>query len=198
MRPPVPEKLLSIVEDIDARGNVNLTRLTVLKKWFDRPERMFAFAVWVADRAISRKGKTTGDAANLFREARALVKKPERVRPEIDHTKARTLYDRLRAFQNERRPGAWGNVRIIRNWNLLLVEEALAICLAPQPAPADCYKLAADYCQHYDPRYGNGLNGPSSAKITELVRFLFTHEALEDSSPTPTTKAKPRKGIVRL
>jgi hypothetical protein len=43
----VPEKLLAIVDDIDAGGDANLTRLTVLKKWFERPGRLVPFALWV-------------------------------------------------------------------------------------------------------------------------------------------------------
>jgi hypothetical protein len=41
-------------------------------------------------------------------------------------------------------------VRIIHNWDLMLVEQALAICLWYADSPALGYKLAADYCQHYD------------------------------------------------
>lgn len=40
MHPKVSEKLLKIVEEIDERGNASLTRLTVLKKWFERAERL--------------------------------------------------------------------------------------------------------------------------------------------------------------
>ncbi len=190
----VPEKLLKIIEDIEAKGSVNLTRLTVLKKWFDRRERLVAFAVWVADRATSRKGKTIGEAATLFREVRALLKRPARVRPQVDTDAARRLHDRLRAFQNEFRPDRWGDVRIIHNWNLLLVEKSLAIYLDPRADAADGYKLAADYCAHYDPKYGNGLNGPSTAKIHEIVRFMFTHEALEDVTNEPVaSKPKPKQ-----
>ena len=32
MRTAVPEKILKIIEDIDARGNVSLTRLTVFEE----------------------------------------------------------------------------------------------------------------------------------------------------------------------
>jgi hypothetical protein len=57
MRTNIPEKLLKIVEEIDEKGNASLTRLTVLKKWLERPERLSVFAIWVAARAVSRKGK---------------------------------------------------------------------------------------------------------------------------------------------
>ncbi|HUB68205.1 MAG TPA: hypothetical protein VL981_12035 [Candidatus Methylacidiphilales bacterium] len=69
----VPQKLLKIVEDIDARGNVNLTKLTALKKWFEHPGQLPAFAVWIARRAVARKGKASGAAAEFFRKARTLL-----------------------------------------------------------------------------------------------------------------------------
>jgi len=47
-------------------------------------------------------------------------------------------------------------------------------------SPAHGYKLAADYCQNYDPSYGTSLNGPSRTKLLEMVRFMSAIEALED------------------
>jgi hypothetical protein len=180
MRTNIPEKLLKIVEEIDENGNASLIRLTVLKKWLERPERLAAFAIWVATRAVSRKGKTIGAAAELFREARTLLADLEKIRPKLDQQAAQTLHDRLRDFQNEYQNQRWGPVRIVHNWNLMLVEQALAIHLWHQDSSAHGYKLAADYCQHYYPRYGKGLNGPSRTKIEKIVRFMFPIEALED------------------
>ena len=57
MRTNIPEKLFKIVQEIDENGNASLTRLTVLKKWLERPERLSAFVIWVVARAVSRKGK---------------------------------------------------------------------------------------------------------------------------------------------
>ena len=71
-------------------------------------------------------------------------------------------------------------MRIIHCWPLLLVEAGLALHLGQTEAPADGYKLAADWAQHYDSRHGNGLNGPSRGKLDELVRFMFNVEAQED------------------
>jgi hypothetical protein len=73
MRTTVQEALLKIVREIKARGQTNPTRLTVLKKWFDRPERLRAFALWAAARAASRKDTRGGAAAALFRDTRALL-----------------------------------------------------------------------------------------------------------------------------
>jgi len=189
MRTSVPEKLLAIVDDIDAKGDANLTRLTVLKKWFERPGRLVPFALWVADRASSRKGKTTGEAADLFREARNLLKgisasQESRINPQIDRAAAERLYERLRTFQCDYRHDRWGDVRIVHNWQLMLVEKAVEIALARVSSSSAGYKLAADYCQNYDAKYGNTLNGPSRAKILEIARWMFTQEALEGDSPS--------------
>lgn len=181
MRTNIPEKLLKIADDVGEQGNVNLTRLVVLKKWFENPERISAFAIWIALRATSRKGKTGGAAAELFSEAKALLAGADKCRPQLDRQKAQALHGRLRNFQNEYQRQQWGAVRIVHNWNLMLVEHALAIYLWHTNSPTDGYKLAADYCQNYDTQYGNALNGPSWTKIEEIVRFMFTIEALEDS-----------------
>ncbi len=177
MRTSVPEKLLKVV---DEQGHASLTRLTVLKKWFARPERLYAFAIWAAARAVSRKGRTGGAAAALFLEARALLAGLDKTTPKLNRHAAQRLRDRLQDFQHEYKNQQWGLVRVIHNWNLLLVEEALNVYLWHVNSPSHGYKLAADYCRHYDSRYGTSLNGPSRAKIKEIVRFMFVVEALED------------------
>jgi hypothetical protein len=181
MRTNVPERLLAIVEQIDEQGSAETTRLTVLKKWFEnRPERLPAFAVFVAARATSRKGKTSGDAATLFREAKALLAGHNKFQPVLDRDRAQILHARLTAFQNEYRNIGWGAVRVIHNWNLMLIEHGLAIYLGREPSPTAGYRLAAQYCQNYDSRYVADLNGPNSTKILEIVRWMFTLEAVED------------------
>jgi hypothetical protein len=84
VRTNVPEKLLKVVEEIDEHGQADLTRLTVLKKWFERPRRLSAFAIWVATRASSRKGKTGGAAAQLFLEAKATLAGLDKFHPKVN------------------------------------------------------------------------------------------------------------------
>jgi hypothetical protein len=179
----VREKLLKIVADIAERGNVNLTRLTVSKKWFDHPGRLASFAIWVASHAISGRGKTGVEATELFRQARALLARVDPYAPKVNRKSAKVLQDRLQTFQNENKNQQWGPVRIIHNWDLLLVEQALAICLWYSDSPAHGYKLVADYCQHYESRFGNGLNGPSRKKIEEMARFIYKLEATQEIRP---------------
>lgn len=183
MRTDVPEKILNIIDDIAAHGNVPLTRLTVLKKWFEGPGRLSAFGLWIARRAAGRKGKTKAGAGALLDEARALLGSAatrESLYQQINRAAAKSLHDRARDFQNEFQNQQWGPVRIVHCWPLLLVEKGLALHLGLAGAPGDGYKLAADWAQHYDPSFGNGLNGPSRGKLHELVRFMFNVEAREE------------------
>ncbi len=183
MRTSTPEKILKIIDDIDIQGNAPLTRLTVLKKWFEPPGRLPAFGLWVARRAAGRKGKTKGKAGALLDEARILLgtgATRESLFQQIDRTAARSLHDRARDFQNELQPRQWGPVRVIQCWPLLLVEEGLAVHTGLAGHPGDGYKLAADWAQNFNSTYGNGLNGPSRGKLAELARFMFAVEAGED------------------
>jgi hypothetical protein len=183
MRTTVPEKLLKIIDDIDTQGYASLTRLTVLKKWFEHPGRLPVFGLWVARQAAGRKGKTQDGAGSLLNETRALLGSAatrESLFQQIDREAAQSLHDRARDFQNGFQKQQWGPVRIIHCWPLLLVEEGLALHAGLHRHPSDGYKLAADWAQHYDIRRGNGLNGPSLAKVQKLRRFMLSVEALED------------------
>ena len=71
------------------------------------------------------------------------------------------------------------SVRVVHNWNLLLAEEAHAICIWYPNSPVHGYTLASDYFRNYDPRYGTSLNGPSRTKLLEMAQFMFILEALE-------------------
>ena len=180
MRTPIPEPLLKIADEIEARGCAQTTKLTALKKWFDCPRRLSTFALFIAKQASSRKGKTTGEAAELFHAGRSLLAGFSVLHPKISRPAAEDLHDRLKVFQNEFKKVPWGVVRTIHNWNLFLVEEGLEVYLWRADCSSEGYRLAANYCKHYDPNYGESLNGPSHAKILEIVRFMINVEATEE------------------
>lgn len=71
-------------------------------------------------------------------------------------------------------------MRIIKNWDLFLVEQGLQIYLDSANGAAAGYKLASDYCRHYDPRYGSTLNSGSTHKLKEIISFMFAVEAREE------------------
>lgn len=183
MKPSTFDKLLKIIDDIDETGNASLTRLTVLKKWFEKPGRLVPFAVWIARRSAARKGRTGGEAGELLDEARALVGQgygEDKVRPKLNKAALEDLHDRMREFQNEHRRQPWAVVRTIKNWNLLLVEKAFAIVLWYSNSPAHGYELAVAYAKNYDSKYGDGLNGPSRTKIMEIMNIIQVVEGYEE------------------
>ncbi len=182
MRTNVPDKLITLVHKIKESGSAELTRLTVLKKWFEQDEkRLSSFAIFIAKRASMQKQAADGEAAVLLRDARALLKGSGVYDPQVSRKAAEDLYRRLNAFQNEYKNLRWGAVRIIRNHALFLIEEGLRIYLWRANSPSDGYRLAANYCEHYDPRYGSGLNGPSVARINEIARFMRDIEGSENA-----------------
>jgi hypothetical protein len=172
------DKLTAVVTQIAAQGNVEVLRLTVLKKWFERPGRLPAFALWVASRAAGQGRDAEESVSVLCGEARALLEH-RGPRGRLDRDAAERLYQRVRSFQSTYQRGKWGPVRIVKDANLLLIEEALALYLWHVNSPSVGYKLAVAYAAHYDPRYGTGLNGPSRDRLQELVDFIRHREALE-------------------
>lgn len=184
MRTNVPEMLLTIIDEIDACGSANLTRLAVLQPWFERPGRLSDFGLWIAKRAAGRKGKTKGEAGTLLNEARDLLGTTatrENFLSRPDRDAARLLHDRARNLQNEFDDQPRGPERINHCRPLLLLEQGLALHLGLSNSPSGGYKLAANFCQHTDARHGSCLTGPSATKILELVRFMFFCEAIEEN-----------------
>jgi hypothetical protein len=180
------DQLAAIIAELDRTGHANITRLTVLKKWFEyHPKRLRAFGLWVAERAAARGDSATEEAAALFAQARVLLTERPLSEPRPDWIAAETLHHRLRAFQNTFQRQHWGPVRIIQNWDLLLVEEGLALYLGQRRSPTDGYRLAVDECKHYDPHYGTDLNGPARAKLAALIGFMTTVEARESQEARP-------------
>lgn len=172
------DKLTAVIAQIAAQGNAELLRLTVLKKWFERPGRLPAFALWVASRAVEQ-GRYSGDwASDLFAETQTLLRHWGSGGG-LDRDAAERLHHQLRSYQSNYQKLKWGAARVVKDANLLLIEDALAICLWHANAPSLGYKLAVDYSAHYDPRYGTGLNGPSRERLQELVDFIRHREALE-------------------
>jgi hypothetical protein len=175
-------KLQKVITDIENCGHTNLTRLTVLKKWFETPHRLSSFGIFIALQASRRTRKTTDATADLFREVDETLADVDVFDPNIPRAGATRLHARLEAFQNERRNVHWTSLRVIHNQDLFLVESGLRLYLWHGNSPTEGYRLAANYCENYDPRYGNGLNGPSADRIESIAGFVLAIEAYEDTA----------------
>jgi hypothetical protein len=181
MATSLQHKLAAIIAEIDRTGHADVLRLTVLKKWFRQPGRLAAFGLWVARRSAARGALSEGVGAELLGQAHALLAEPGLPGPRPDWGATETLYRRSRVFQDQLERQAWGPVRMIRNWDLLLVEEGLALYLGHCDSPTDGYRLAVDDCAHYDPHYGTDLNGPSRDRLEVLLAYVTAIEAAAQS-----------------
>ncbi|MGB5832680.1 MAG: hypothetical protein WBG92_11910 [Thiohalocapsa sp.] len=69
------DKLRSIIDAVERDGHAEITRLTVLKRWFDRPTRLrrfgFLIAQWAATQGPS--GSADSNAQIIFVRARELL-----------------------------------------------------------------------------------------------------------------------------
>jgi hypothetical protein len=69
----ISRRLQKIVIDIKERGHANLTRLTVLKRWFEAPRRLPLFGIFIAPQALRQAPKATEEAAELLRKAHNIL-----------------------------------------------------------------------------------------------------------------------------
>ena len=182
----IHQKLASIVEEIERKGFAELVRLSVLKKWFERPGRMIAFALWIAEQGAAGEAPASEPEADLLAQARALLEEIQ-ARGDLNPRAMWELHGRLEAFQSDYRSLSWGQVRLVHSKALLLIEDAFTICLRHPDDPRLGYRLAADYCGHYDAIYGNNLNGPSRDRVQEIDAFIARREADEIAFPHGTS-----------
>jgi hypothetical protein len=90
----------------------------------------------------------------------------------------------LASYQNECKKHGYNTIRIIKNNNLYLIEEALRILLFNNADPSSGYRLAVSYCEHYDSAYGTKLDDKSIILIHGIVRFMFAYERLSEFEET--------------
>jgi len=90
-RTAISDKLREIAAAIEQRGSANLTRLTVIKKWFEVPSHLSSFAIFIADHASRRKTKTTKKAGELIREARTLLADVDVFGPNVPRTSSHKI-----------------------------------------------------------------------------------------------------------
>ncbi len=145
--PKQVHKLDEIVESIRRQENVQVTRLTVVKKLCENPEAAQAFALFLARKAQERLREKQGN--ERYRE---LVNRAIReMKPYLDNpTEDRkwrllALLREIEEEQNEHKSISWGMVRNIKSWDLLIVEQALRSIIRTDEAPYWLYQAARDH-----------------------------------------------------
>ncbi len=68
----------------------------------------------------------------------------------------------------------WSTVHFVRSGYLLKLEYALR-CFVERDFPYWAYKLAREYVERYEPRYGSGLIPESVPMLLEVAEFWCQH-----------------------
>jgi len=122
-----------------------VTRLTVLKKWFEIPDRLPSFGASIAKQTLKQAGKATKEAVELLHEASEMLADVDVF--DLKYSKERRDKSPRSSsiISNERRELKWTSVRVIHNQSLFLVEGGVRLYIAHCISPAEGYRLAASY-----------------------------------------------------
>jgi len=166
--PKQVRKLDELVEAIRRKEDVQVTRLTVVKKLCENPDAAVAFAVFLARKSQARLRETQGQQRyrELVNRAIREVKLYLDDRTEDRRQALRSLLREIEEEQNEYESIRWTMVRNIKSWDLLTVENALRSILRTAEAPNWLYQATRDHV-------GSSmyLVKESIPKIEEIARF---------------------------
>jgi hypothetical protein len=196
---PKLRKLARLAADLRRGGNAPVTRLTTLKSLCREPALANRFVTRLARKSLERvkRGKRRSGRlspktarahqalmAEALDEMEAYIENPG----EADRPRLWELLGRMRAEQNDYQPIPFGAVRLIHDWDLLLVENALHCLLEPHAAGYWAYHMARDYAERYDSHSPNGLVRASASLLQEIVDFLGDLLGVDPSPPPAPVK----------
>ena len=174
--------LAQIASDLRQGKDFNITRLTMLKGLCSDPDAAAQFALYLAKKtqqAMRRPGcspsKTRQRYERLVSKAvrgmTSYLKKPT----EESEESLYELLSEIRSVQDRYEHQRWGAVRIIESRELLVVETALECVVHPWASSDLGYRLARQYAERYNSRYGNGLIPESAPFVDDIAEFWGKH-----------------------
>jgi len=182
-------KLAQIASDLSEGATSSITRLTNLKSLCEDPEVAAHFAVYLANhtsRRINEMSSPLHLSNSEWKMHNELVERAvERLRSYVEgpaDPKREVLRDLLRELESvndEYESIPYGMVRIVKDKNVLIMEDAVQCVLSPYSAPSQAYHLARDYAERYDPRYGSGLIPDSAPLVMDIVDFWCEYYSID-------------------
>ncbi len=171
------QKLRQIAAELHRGNHFNVTRLTVLKSLGKDPDLAHRFALYIAKKIMSRmkqgrRRKSSDEHKRLMTQALAAMKTWLTQPTEAVRERMWDLQEQMRQEQNEYRNVPFAAVRIIHDWNLFMIESAVECHLRPpEESGFWIYRLARNYAERYDSRYGTGLIPASAPFVQDVVDF---------------------------
>jgi hypothetical protein len=158
-----------------------VTRLTTLKSLCEDAQAAARFAVHLAQ-LTSRRMREKPCPAHLDLEKWEYYKQvvDEAIRqmhryldnPTEDAADlVRAWLSDVRTIHDHYEQQAWGPVRMIQSTDVLIIELALSCLVYPADAAYWGYRIAREYAERYNPRYGTGLIPESAPLVEDIADF---------------------------
>jgi hypothetical protein len=178
---PKIRRLAKLAAELREGGHFNITRLTSLKSLCEDADATMHFAVHVAKQTyqnMQERNRPSYIEPEKWDAYKALVAKAlehmEAYVEELTHETQRALWtvqSEVRGVQNTYKKNQWGPVRIIQSGDVLLIEYALTCLLQPTASADWGYRIARQYAERYNPRYGTGLIPESAPMVEDIADF---------------------------
>ena len=178
---PKIRRLAQLAVELREGNDFNITRLTTLKSLCEDADAATQFALHLA-KLTYKKMRAQECPAHLDAErweyfnqmVDEAIRQMERylANPTEDEADLVRLWrSDIRDLQSEYRRQAWGPVRIIESSEVLIVEQALSCLLEPYASADGGYRIARQYAERYDSRYGTGLIPESAPMVEDIADF---------------------------
>lgn len=178
---PKIRQLATIATELREGASFNITRLTTLKSLCEDATAAAHFAVHLAQ-LTHKKMQEQPCPSHLDPEKWAHYKQVvdtalRAMQRYVGQPTPQTtnplwgLQSQVRALQDRYEQQAWGPVRIIDSTEVLLIEYALSCLLQPTVSADWGYRLARQYAERYNARYGTGLIPESAPMVEDMADF---------------------------
>ena len=178
---PKIRQLATIARELREGASFNITRLITLKSLCEEATAAARFAVHLAQLTYRRmqekpcpshldpeKWEYYKQVVNeAIRQMQRYLEKPTEEAADL----VRAWLSDVRAIQDRYEQQAWGPVRMIHSTEVLLIEYALSSLLQPTASADWGYRLARQYAERYNSRYGTGLIPESAPMVEDIADF---------------------------
>jgi hypothetical protein len=173
---------------------ISITKLTVLKYLCRDSFAMIKFAYFISQKVINQINYTENDISlkksieeilELMKKGITNLTKTDTVNIEITTlNKIEILNHKIKDYQNKIESKKWTDIRIIKNWNIFIIEEAIS-CFMHSDFPVMGYKLAKSYTEKYNASYGSGLIPESLEYLKDINYYWINYlNEIEDGKST--------------
>jgi hypothetical protein len=178
---PKIRQLATMATELREGSSFNITRLTTLKSLCEDATAAARFALHLAQLTYRRMREKPCPSHldpekceyymqvvdEAIRQMARYLEKPTEEAADL----VRAWLSDVRKLQERYEHQAWGPVRIIDSTEVLLIEYALSCLLQPTASADWGYRLARQYAERYNSRYGTGLIPESAPLVEDIANF---------------------------